>query len=192
MKYPSPADIAEMRARGYDSSTIAEAEEQSKRWAAAQEVARVIESAFTGVTLGNGVGLQEGQGLDDYEDAVTCAEYRADDEKEDWRRIPIEALNACHSSLSFFDAEGMRFHLPAFLLADLRNDEHDRIGMEFYLTHRWEYFERNFSVLSPEQRRAVRSYLLFIAEEPDYQFERPKILRALEEYWTEPDFDRGG
>jgi hypothetical protein len=28
-------------------------------------------------------------------------------------------LNACYSSLSFFDAEGMRFPLPAFLIAEL-------------------------------------------------------------------------
>jgi hypothetical protein len=78
MKYPSPADIAEMKARGYDPSTIAEAEQQSKRWVAAQQVCQAIETAFTGVTLGqNGIGLHEAQGLDDYADAATCAAYRA-------------------------------------------------------------------------------------------------------------------
>src|SRR4051812_12445181 len=110
MKYPSPADVAEMRARGYDPSTIAEAEQQSKRWESAQQVARAIEAAFAGVALGGGVGLQEAQGLDDYADDETCAAYRANDEKDNWHRISTEALNRCHSSLSFFDAEGMRFH----------------------------------------------------------------------------------
>lgn len=191
MKYPSPADIAEMKKRGYDPSTIAEAEEQSKRWVAAQEVARAIEAAFADVTLGKGIGLQEGQGLDDYEAAATCARYRTGDEKEDWHRIPAEALNRCHSSLSFFDAEGMRFHLPAFLLADLRGDY--GMGMAFRLTHRWENFEIQFSLLSPEQRRAVRHYLLYIADDPDYQFDRPEILRALNDYWrTEPDSNGNG
>src|SRR5436190_8367262 len=132
MKYPSPADIAEMKARGYDSTTIVEAEQQSKRWAAAQEVCRAIEAAFAGVTLGGGVGLQEAQGLDDYADDETRAAYRADDEKDDWHRIPAEALQRCNSSLSFFDAEGMRFHLPAYLLADLRDDY--GFGMAFCLT----------------------------------------------------------
>jgi hypothetical protein len=190
MKYPSPADIAEMKARGYDPSTLAEAEQQSKRWAEGQEVSRTIESAFAGVTVGNGIGLQEGQGLDDYEDAATCSRYRANDEKEDWHRIPAEALNRCHSSLCFFDAEGMRFHLPAFLLADLRGDY--RMGMASRLTQRWERFEMQFSLLSLDQRRAVRAYLLHIADDPDYQFDRPDILRALDDYWTEPDSNRNG
>ena len=183
MKYPSPADIAEMKARGYDSTTIAEAELQSERWAAAQEVCRTIESAFAGVTLGGGVGLQEAQGLDDYADAATCAAYRANDEKDDWHRIAAEALKHCNSSLSFFDAEGMRFHLPAYLLADLRDDY--GFGMAFCLTQTSDY-DRYFRLLSEAQRRAVRAFLLHILDDPDYQFDRPHILHALDDYWTEP------
>ena len=57
-----------MKARGFDSTMSAETEQQSKRWAAAQDVCRVIETAFAGVMLGGGVGLQEAQGLDDYAD----------------------------------------------------------------------------------------------------------------------------
>lgn len=181
MKYPSPADIAEMKARGYDSTTIAEAELQSERWAAAQEVCRAIEAAFVGVTLGGGVGLQEAQGLDDYADAATCAAYRANDEKDDWHRIPAEALNRCNSSLSFFDAEGMRFHLPAYLLADLRGDY--RCGMAFCLTQSHDY-DCYFSLLSEGQRQAIRAFLLHILDDRDYEFEWPHILRALDEYWT--------
>src|SRR5688500_17196676 len=80
----------------------------------------LIREAFAGVKLGNGIGLQEAQGIDDYADKETCARYRAGDEKEDWTRIPAEELSRCNSSLSFFDAEGMRFHLPAFLVAELQ------------------------------------------------------------------------
>ena len=182
MKYPSPADITEMKARGYDSTTIAEAELQSEQWAAAQEVCRTIEAAFAGVTLGGGVGLQEAQGLDDYADAATCAAYRANDEKDDWHRIPTEALNHCNSSLSFFDAEGMRFHLPAYLLADLRGDY--GFGMAFCLTQTSDY-DRYFRLLSDAQRSAVRAFLLHIADDPEYEFDRPHIVRALNEYWTD-------
>jgi hypothetical protein len=182
MKYPTPADIAKMRARGYDQTTIAEAEQQSKRLTAAQEVCRVIEAAFAGVTLGHGVGLQEAQGLDDYADAQTCADYRASDEKDDWQRIPAEALCRCNSSLSFFDAEGMRFHLPAYLLADLRGDY--GFGMAFCLTQTSDY-DRYFRLLTDTQRRAVRAFLLHILDDRDYEFDRPHILRALDDYWIE-------
>jgi hypothetical protein len=183
MKYPSQADIAEMKARGYDSTTIADAEQQLKLWEAAQDLCRVIEAAFAGVTLGGGVGLQEAQGLDDYADAETCATYRANDEKEDWQRIPVETLNDCYSSLSFFNAEGMRFHLPAYLLADLRGEY--RFGMAFCLTQTSNY-DHYFRLLSGAQRRAVRAFLLHILGDRDYQFDRPHILRALDDYWTEP------
>jgi hypothetical protein len=184
MKYPSSADIAEMKARGCDPSTIAEAERQSERWASAQELGRVIEAAFAGVTLGDGVALQEAQGLDNYiVDAETCASYRATDEKEDWHRISAEALNRCHSSLSFFDAEGMRFHLPAYLLADLRGD-YD-FGMAFCLTHECDHRSSQFSLLSPEQRAAVSAFLHHIMDDPDEEFYRSDIVNALIEYWTD-------
>ena len=148
-----------------------------------QEVCRAIEVAFAKVTLGGGVGLQEAQGIDDYADAQTRAAYRASDERDDWRRIPADALNRCHSSLSFFDAEGMRFHLPAYLLADLRGDY--RCGMLFCLTHLSDYSIGQFALLSPGQRAAVRAYLLHVMDERDGEFFRADVVRALAEFWTE-------
>lgn len=182
-KTPSLAEIADMKARGYDPLTLTEAERLRERSELAEEICLLIEEAFAGVTLGKGVGLRQAQGLDDYADAETCGRYRAEDEKEDWRRIPVEALNACNSSLSFFDAEGMRFHLPAFLVADLRGDY--GFGMAFCLTHLHDYALARFSLLSPVQRGAVRRYLLFIADDRDHMFDREHIQRALDEYWTE-------
>ena len=75
-----------MKARGYDPSTIAAAQEQSKRWAGAQRIIGMIREAFAGVTLGNGVGLRQTRALDDYADEATCAAIRAGDEKDDWQR----------------------------------------------------------------------------------------------------------
>lgn len=185
MIFLTPNEIAKLKSRDFDPAVIAELERLSKQWAAAtQDLCRVIEAAFDGVTLGDGVGLQEGQAIDDYLDASARAACRAKDEKEDWRWIATRALNLCHSSLSFFDAEGMRFHLPAFLLADLRG-EFD-MGMVFCLTHRL-HDQTKFSLLSPEQRGAVRAYLLHIATHQDHEFDRPDISRALDDYWTEPD-----
>src|SRR6187401_152375 len=86
---------------------------------AARRVADLVRRAFQGVTLGRGVGLSEGQAIDDYADLATRAECRSHDEKFDWSRIPPSELNQCYSSLSFFDPEGMRFHLPAFLVGEL-------------------------------------------------------------------------
>jgi hypothetical protein len=184
MKYPTRADIAKMKADGIDSTTIARAELQSKRWPAAQEFCRTIEAAFSGVTLGGGIGLQEAQGLDDYADAETLAAYRAKDEKDDWRRIPTAALRQCYSSLSFFDAEGMRFHLPAYLIADLRGEYGNDMAFCLTQTCREDHY---FRLLSLGQRQAVRAFLLHILDDGDYQSDRPHILGALDGYWSEAD-----
>lgn len=172
-----------MRTRGYEASTIAKAEEQSWRSHFEQAVAAQICDAFVGVTLGNGVGLRQAQGIDGYEDEEAIARYRLSDEKKDWLKISAEDLNECHSSLSFFDDEGMRFHLPSYLLADLSGGY--KHGMAFCLTDMGELHQKQFSLLSVKQRTAVRRYLKYIAEEDDYAFDRPNILRALDEYWTE-------
>jgi hypothetical protein len=146
-----------------------------------QEVASHIQEAFRGVALGNGVGLLEGQGLDDYADETTRKAYRERDEKHDWKRIPVEALNRCQSSLSFFDAEGMRFHLPAFMYAELNGDLD--VGCVFHLTHLDDYARNKLVSLSRGERRAVREFLLFLRDSPDYEFDRPQIERVLSDYW---------
>jgi hypothetical protein len=182
MKYPSPADIEEMKSGGYDRCTIENALELSKRWHEADLVRVSIKKAFWGVKLGNGVGLKQAQGIDDYKSAEVCAGYRANDEKEDWSRISVDDLNKCNSSLSFFDDEGMRFHLPAYLLADLNGDY--GFGMAFALTQTSQ-FDEQFRLLSTEQREAVRSYLKFIGNEPEYEFDREHITNSLNNYWSE-------
>ena len=140
-----------------------------------------IREAFRHVVLGNGVGLFQGQGIDDYEDDATCQTYRERDEKMHWEAIPVENLNKYYSSLSFFDAEGMRFHLPAFLIADL-NEE---LGVDpiFHLTYLNDYSKSQLGLLSSNQCAAVRSYLLLIKNKPDYEFSRDAIERSLETYW---------
>lgn len=180
INYPSAADIAEMKARGYDPSTLESLEEDRKRGERAEVLCRQIEGAFAGVTLGLGVGLMEGQGLDDYEDEKTRAMYREQDEKDDWQRIPVENLNRCRSSLSFFDCFGMRFHLPAFMIADLRRESLS--GVEFFLYHKpW---GGQFALLSEAQRTVVRAFLVHIAEDPGSSYERADILKALDGYWA--------
>ena len=151
------------------------------RWRKSQEVQALIKDAFFDVTLGSGVGLREAQGLDDFADEATCASYRAGDEKDDWRRISIEELNACYSSLSFFDAEGMRFHLPAYLLADLNGTYLQ--DLSFQLAYLNNYSIDQYASLSVKQRQAVRAYLLFILDDDSHAFSHQHIRRALDEYW---------
>jgi hypothetical protein len=150
-----------------------------------QHVLSLVRAAFAGVTLGEGVGLRQGQGLDDYADAHTLALDRAQDEKRDWLAIPTADLDHCSSSLSFFDAEGMRFHLPAYLVADLE-DKLQAADILFHLVYLANGAEERFDKLSVAQRFAVREFLLLRLSDPEREFVHPLIETALREYWVAP------
>ena len=145
-----------------------------------------IEEAFCGVVLGSGIGLWEAQAIDDYESEEVRAEKRAKDEKLDWHKISSKHLNPCYSSLSFFDAEGMRFHLPRFLLADL--DGTYRQDVFFTLAQVPAYSRSQFAFLNLTQRQAIRSYLQYTLLLEDNEYDRPHIVRALDTFWTESGY----
>ena len=102
-------------------------------------------------------------------------------QQEDWRKIPTTNLNACNSSLSFFDAEGMRFHLPAFICCDLRGEY--GLELEFSLTGLGDWKKKKFSLLTSAEKAAVAEYLEFLAEDVDGEFSLDEIRMALDEFW---------
>jgi hypothetical protein len=141
-----------------------------------------INDAFKDVVLGNGIGLSEADAIDSYADLKLRTECRQNDEKHNWNLITADNLNKYNCSLSFFDAEGMQFHLPAFMIADI-NEEY-KFGMSFALTNLSDYSKSQFGLLSQKQRGAIRLFLEYILEHPSYEFERPEIKSAIESYWS--------
>lgn len=151
----------------------------------ASSVEQLIREAFAGVTLEDGVGLLEGQALDDYAGSDAKAAARAKDEAGDWSRIPPDLLNSTHSSLSFFDPKGMRFHLPAYLIADIKGTLQQDVV--FHLTYTGHDAQARFSLLTPKQREAVHQFLLYhlaTTPEPNRSFEKPMIDNAIAEFWS--------
>ncbi len=141
---------------------------------------RIIEDAFANITLGNGIGLWEAQAIDDYESKQVQEKCRENDEKNSWKNLRAEALQRCRSSLSFFDADGMRFHLPAFIIESLNNEADDPI---FHLIHLDDYAKLKLTSFNEAQQQAVIHYLNGCLDQNEYEFERPVIKRALKEYW---------
>lgn len=146
-------------------------------------IIKTIEKAFDTVELGNGVGLFQAQAIDDYKSEAEQQKSRLNDEKQDWRLISIADINKCYSSLSFFDAEGMRFHIPAYLTAELKGEYN--FGLEFCLTHLSEYSKSQFSLLNAEQREAIREVLNYMFNlDPDSYF-GIDIVNSLLGFWSE-------
>lgn len=148
-----------------------------------QRVVNVIQEAFRHVALGRGVGLWQSQGIDDYADEKELLKLWRGDEKRDWKNISVDDLNRCNSSLCFFDAAGMRFHLPAILIADLNGNYHHEILYSLTKLDELDGDTRGlFSLFSEAQRAAVREYLLLLKNDPDYEYEMPSIEQALKNF----------
>ena len=146
-----------------------------------ENVLEEMKSAFFGVTLGQGIGLWEAQAIDDYEPEEVRKRNRDRDEQEEWTRLSYEDLQRCHSSLSFFDVEGMKFHLSAYIVGSIDNNVDDPI---FHLTQLDDYSRSKLTTLNLAQRQAIGMYLNWCLEQADYEFEHQAIRRALSEYWT--------
>ncbi len=146
-----------------------------------RRVAQIVRAAFAGVTLGDGIGLRQADGIDGYVDAQTLEALRSQDEATNWDAIPFEDLDRYYCSLSFFDAAGMQFHLPAYLVADLAGALLTADILPHLIVFRYGV-ESRFESLSASQRNAVREFLLLRLN--DRKFDRPMIESALQNYWT--------
>lgn len=146
-------------------------------------VVELIRSAFRGVELGEGTGLREADALDGYAGMTELAACRSLDEKHDWSSIPVADLDRYSCSLSFFNADGMRFHLPAFLVADLERRSFNAFPL-FHLTDNVPYALSRFDTLSSAQREAVRSYLNLCLSDQHQEFMHPNIEAVLRDYWA--------
>ena len=190
MIFLTDRDVADRIAQGIPAGELYKPPSRI-RLCEAQVIIDEVETAFRDVQLGNGVGLFEGQAIDDYESEDIQKHVREKDEKADWKKIRTSDMDRCYSSLSFFDAEGMRFHLPAFVCSDLRGDS--GVELEFSLVGFGDqklgaYKRSKFSLLNFTQRTAIARYLKFLAEDIDGAFSRKAIQQSLATFW-ETDLD---
>ena len=124
-----------------------------------------------------------------FERCVSLVVFRNKDEKLNWQNIQIDDLNRCNSSPTFFDAQGMLFHLPAFMIAELNGDY--LCDLVFTLTYGLQkesyqdYQQEKYRLFNVAQRMAVADYLQFLLDEPDYIYHHQEITGALVTgYWS--------
>jgi len=140
-----------------------------------------VKLAFRNVVLGEGIGLWQAQAIDDFESKEVQLKARERDEKTDWLAIPNGDLSKCFSSLSFVDAEGMRFLIPAFILGELPGIT---VGIAIYsLSQSVIVFPEQFKLFNSAQKRAIVGFLEFCLDDANYAFDAPHIKRALNEFW---------
>ena len=93
--------------------------------------------------------------------------------------MPVEAIVACNSALSFLDPKGFRYYLPAFMVCGLTNWDNDAGGAvdtcEYHLLHEYPKSLRQSEPASiaakygfnDAQCRAIAHFLRFVLGEDD-------------------------
>jgi hypothetical protein len=154
-----------------------------------RELLQQIETAFRDTQLGDGVSLRQTVVLDDYGSEAELQAARAQDELHDWRKIiddPELVRHISFGGLSFYDAAGLCFHLPAYLSVAVK-DPHQGIvaNLVYSLTHIDEiegYNRQRFAPLTPAQRACVREVLNYLRP---YWCDYVGIDNAINGNWSE-------
>ena len=172
-------DLEIMRDTCRDQNTLLQYENWIEIWSPLLHQTQLeIRSAFEDTELGDGTGLWEAQGMDDYATQDELLDLRKRDEKKHWQNIPIEQLNRCYVAPAFMNARGFVFHLPAFLIAEL-NDKHG-YGFLLRLYSEDEHPAGWSKLLTPEQKTALIRALELVRAHPEYFRDRHQISRKID------------
>ncbi len=154
-------------------------------------IAEII-AAFDGVAREDGVSLREGIVMDDYGTDEQRAAARLLDTDTRWQDVSNADLSNHYLSLHYLDDKGFRYYLPAYLIWDLTANTSSTHGIgshvlfhllmppEANLRHDW--LER-FSLLTPQQGKAVCSFLRFVAVYGELD-DPQDAAAALADYWS--------
>jgi hypothetical protein len=98
-----------------------------------------IEAAFDGVAREGGTTLHEAGAMDDWKSAEEQRAARRLDGEARWQDVPDEDISARDSALSFLNAKGFRYYVPAFMLYALRHwaEDSDSVlsSCKYHLLH---------------------------------------------------------
>ena len=155
-----------------------------------KELKEKIRKVFQGVELGNGMGLWQAYAYDLNWGNYALSEYGDHNERRDWSVLSAESLNRAHTAPCFFDPDGMRFHLPAYLLLEIDGNLNLDFVNHLFRTENifaWYPDESQFETLNEAQRQAVSEFLRWCLTQEKYEFDWSQIETALRHFWELPE-----
>ncbi|RJF73010.1 hypothetical protein D3875_17150 [Deinococcus cavernae] len=139
----------------------------------AQATLDQLRQAFEMVQLGSGVSLHEANVIDDYGTAEQRLAARALDTEQHWWEVPDEAiaLGWGYCALSFMDARGLHYYLPAYASWVLRRGfQSDSAAFEHTIYTLESVQERpgQFVLFNFSQAQAIQAFLQYLLSvDPD-------------------------
>lgn len=127
------------------------------------EVEASIREAFSETTLGEGVSIRQAEAIDQHPWDEPDQEFHSLKDSEvvsDWSQVPFSELE--RDCVAHLDAAGLRYYLPALMLALL--DHYDAystrvIGTLSALDGSDPYNRERYSLLNESQRMAIGRFL---------------------------------
>jgi hypothetical protein len=110
---------------------------------------------------------------------------------KNWRDLSVEFLRYNESALGFFTPKAFHYFLPAFLIVSVtKHKEADVIpsSLVFILTPNEEFkntFDVRVQLLSREQKKAVREFLVYMDAEHGVGYFKITPHRALNRFWNQ-------
>lgn len=144
-----------------------------------EQLLQQIREAFHGIELGDGISLHQALVIDDYGTKEELDAARVGDEHHDWQKLialpDIDRILA--NAISFFDARGMRFHLPVCLTLMVNRPE-ECVDL---LTSISPFHFKAHQLLTEIQRQCVRDVRDYVVSQADVF--SPSIFGNQQSYW---------
>lgn len=158
------------------------------------KVIKLIEETFKDVRRDGGVTLHQMDVLDAYGSELEFKEAGLKDTETTWQEIPSGKLSTFQLSITFLDAKGFRFYLPAFMrhaLLTFGSDhgiEGDGVINSLYRGPEDDFRKENFRLLATEERECIAAFLHILAiADPDGSSEARRGLKKGWDRWL-PEF----
>lgn len=155
-------------------------------------VIREIDAAFSGVRRDDGISLYEAAVIDDHGSVDERMRARARDTEECWQDVPAADIECYYYILSFLDADGFHYYLPAYMVWSLRSFETtDSLSVDHTIYSLARHAEpelaewqmERFSAFTSEQAKAILSFLRYMAQQSRSQVDTDAASAAIADYW---------
>lgn len=149
-----------------------------------------ISTAFEGVKLDGGISLNQTKIIDNYGRGCSDEQFAflpRTEVTDDWTKIPSLALDDA-DCLAHLDPKGFKYYIPALMMRLLDNYDPGSmmtIGTLSSLYPKIESQKFLYTLLSPEQIRAIARYLQALPSLAELYGEHTKVVeRAFRNYWS--------
>jgi hypothetical protein len=153
------------------------------------DIAALLQEAFNGVTLGDGMSLRHAQFVDRYGEVPLDTSDPSANVVDNWRRIPLRELE--RDCVAHLDAAGLRYYIPALCISVL--EHFDPASMRVIGTLRalypkkdsWPYHMERYRLLDGRQKEALAVFLSELPFRVELDLEDKRVTeRALRNYWS--------